>query len=483
MMKWDLLLEDRKYSCVMAPAPPEISDAVLRWGKMFIGEDELYLDQKDPDGFGREDDVHVTVKFGLHEAEPSEELLRVVEETQPFEIEVGPCTLFENEKYDVVKFDVDGEDLREMNRRISELPNSDEHPEYHPHLTVAYVTKGCCHELIGKSLLDPESELDLRFLVKAVTFSSPNSRKTTLFLGKPNLAESVDHPRRQEGTQILGRTYEEVQKIVLDHIRHLQGTEITEGLDFEVLDVIPTGSRVHGRTPPREDSDFDVVVLYRGFYEGTDKELREDDLLNALNRSEEDGGEPLYIDGIRVDMNPICIQRYQEEPHVRKAIMGEAERRGDNRAVTNKGAKSLAKPTPLNIDRLPKSKMYRVVPASVIDPFAGSGTKAKFFMSPQNRFVEVFDHEPSAAAMFGQKKDPDDSWLDRFSAKLNDAGWIRIIFSGDRVTFTWNASQSQLDALMNICVENKYVLEDDRGQWPKEIYVPDEQASKPPTLP
>ena len=183
------LMEDRKYSCVMAPAPPELTDAVLRWGKMFIGDDELYVDEKEPDKYGLEDEVHVTVKFGLHEAQPSQELLRIIEETQPFEIEVGPCTIFENEKYDVVKFDVDGDGLRKMNRRISELPNSDEHPEYHPHMTVAYVTKGCCHELIGKPLLDPESGPDLRFIVKGVLFSSPNSEKITLFLGKPNLEE------------------------------------------------------------------------------------------------------------------------------------------------------------------------------------------------------------------------------------------------------------------------------------------------------
>lgn len=182
------LLEGKKFSCVMAPAPPEISDAVLRWGKMFIGDDEIYIDENDPDGFGRENDVHVTVKFGLHEPQPSEELLRVIEETQPFEIEVGPCTLFDTgDKYDVVKFDVDGDGLRKLNRRISELPNSDEYETYRPHMTCAYVTKGCCHELIGKPLLNPELEEDLRFLVKSVIFSSPNGTKTTLFLGKPNL--------------------------------------------------------------------------------------------------------------------------------------------------------------------------------------------------------------------------------------------------------------------------------------------------------
>jgi hypothetical protein len=185
------LLQEGKYSCVMAPAPPELADAVQKWGQMFIPDDELYTDPKDPENFGREHDVHVTCKFGLHETKPSPELLRIIEETQPFEIEIGPCALFDTAKdYDVVKFDVDGEGLRELNRRLSELKNSDEHPEFHPHMTVAYVVKGACFELIGKPLLDPQADQDTRFLVKAVTFSSPNKVKTTLFLGKPNLEES-----------------------------------------------------------------------------------------------------------------------------------------------------------------------------------------------------------------------------------------------------------------------------------------------------
>jgi hypothetical protein len=186
----DSLLEGREFSCVMAPAPPEIKDAVIRFGQMFITDDELYSDPDDPGGFGRETDVHVTVKYGLHEADPSPELLRIIEETQPFEILIGPVTLFENEKFDVVKFDVDGEGLRELNRRISELPNGDTYPEYHPHMTVAYVTKGTCNELIGKPLFDEQIENQPRFLVKAVTFSGKNKTKVTLFLGKPNLSES-----------------------------------------------------------------------------------------------------------------------------------------------------------------------------------------------------------------------------------------------------------------------------------------------------
>jgi hypothetical protein len=204
----DLLLE-HKFSCVMAPAPSDLADAVRAWGKMFVPEDVLYADPKDPQDFGREQDIHVTVKFGLHEMTPSEELLRILEETPPFEIEIGPCTLFDtDEKYDVVKFDVDSDALRSLNARISELANSDSHPEYHPHMTVAYVIKGSCNELIGKPLLDPEYEPALRFLAKTVTFSGKNNTVTTLFLGKPNLepeAEPVQESLKDRLSRLLPR--------------------------------------------------------------------------------------------------------------------------------------------------------------------------------------------------------------------------------------------------------------------------------------
>lgn len=180
--------EQKKFSVVMAPASPELTDAVIRWGKMFITADKLYHDDKDPEGFGREHEVHVTVKFGLHEPEPSEKLLSIIEETQPFEIEIGPASLFEtNPAFDVVKFDCDGEALRALNAKISELKNSDSHPEYHPHMTVAYVTKGTCRDLIGKPLFSDQEPGAVRFLAKAVLFRGATGEKIHLFLGKPNL--------------------------------------------------------------------------------------------------------------------------------------------------------------------------------------------------------------------------------------------------------------------------------------------------------
>lgn len=181
------LEEAREFSCVMAPAPPDLAAAIINWGQMYVLDDEIFYG--DEPGFGREDEPHVTVKYGLHDATPSPALLKIIEETQPFEIAIGMASLFEAEKYDVLKFDVDSEALRALNARISaELPVTDTHPEYHPHLTVAYVQKGTARELIGKPLLDASAPASLRFLVKAVLFSgkSDNAQKTRLFLGKPN---------------------------------------------------------------------------------------------------------------------------------------------------------------------------------------------------------------------------------------------------------------------------------------------------------
>jgi len=185
-LELESLCEGREYSCLLADAPDNLADAVIKWGQMYVMDDEVYTGDHS-DRYGREADPHVTCKYGLHETQPSGELLRIIEETQPFEIEVMGCSLFESSPdYDVLKLDVESEALRQLNARLSQLPNSDEHDTYNPHLTVCYITKGTCRELVGKRLLAEPTAADLRFLVKSVVFSPPAGEKIRLFLGKPN---------------------------------------------------------------------------------------------------------------------------------------------------------------------------------------------------------------------------------------------------------------------------------------------------------
>lgn len=58
-----------------------------------------------------------------------------------------------------------------------------------------------------------------------------------------------------------------------------------------VKDIKLHGSRLRGQA--RDDSDLDAVVEYEG-------DIREDDLFTMLNN-----GDPLYIESIKVDINPI----------------------------------------------------------------------------------------------------------------------------------------------------------------------------------
>ena len=84
---------------------------------------------------------------------------------------------------------------------------------------------------------------------------------------------------------------EQLEEIVLEHITDAF-TEI--GIDVEIIDVEIYSSRTRGEA--KADSDLDVKVRYKG----AEKDYA---LFNILN----DDDSALYIDGIRVDINPCAI--------------------------------------------------------------------------------------------------------------------------------------------------------------------------------
>ena len=81
---------------------------------------------------------------------------------------------------------------------------------------------------------------------------------------------------------------DEVKQLSKDYIQ--QKLQENDLYDVTIKDVAIHGSR--GRGTARTDSDLDVVVEYEG-------DIREDDLFSILNE------EPMFIDDIQVDINPI----------------------------------------------------------------------------------------------------------------------------------------------------------------------------------
>ena len=105
----------------------------------FIDKEDIYEE------YGIEEEAHVTVLYGFNQTVTKKNIKPVMEDKCIFhtDIEFVGISLFENEKYDVIKLDVKSEKLNEYNKFFSEnFPFESNFPDYKPHLTIAYVKSG-----------------------------------------------------------------------------------------------------------------------------------------------------------------------------------------------------------------------------------------------------------------------------------------------------------------------------------------------------
>lgn len=125
---------------------------------------------------GREDEPHVTVKYGLHSNDP-DAVRKVVASHAPFKISLGRTSVFPDSGHgDVIKAEVKGAGLRELNKKIAAAAkHTDSHPDYHPHVTLAYVKRGLGKTFAGDRDLEGESAI-----VDHIIFSTKDGRKSKL---------------------------------------------------------------------------------------------------------------------------------------------------------------------------------------------------------------------------------------------------------------------------------------------------------------
>jgi hypothetical protein len=102
---------------------------------------DVYIDPED-DSFGLEDEPHTTLLFGLHDEVTKEHVESVLDDFTYSTCKVFNPSIFEGKKYDVLKFEVDGDYLHETNEALKHFPHISTHPTYNPHLTIGYITKG-----------------------------------------------------------------------------------------------------------------------------------------------------------------------------------------------------------------------------------------------------------------------------------------------------------------------------------------------------
>lgn len=143
-----------EYSCAMLNISDDIATKMCDWAKENIPEDALYIDE-DTGMDGYEDTPHVTIKYGLHDVEPTT-LQKLVDGYGPVKFKLGLIEKFDtNPKFDVLKITVDSKSLRKLNEHISNnMEYTDTFDEYKPHATLAYVKKNSCDNLISNSFFD-----------------------------------------------------------------------------------------------------------------------------------------------------------------------------------------------------------------------------------------------------------------------------------------------------------------------------------------
>lgn len=116
-----------------------------------IEDKDIYNGEGDTEGtFGRELDPHITILFGIHADVPDEDVEKYIEKIKTPEIELNKISIFENELFDVLKFDVKSDDLHELNKDFKKLPHTSDYPNYHPHTTICYLKKGLGKEYMKK---------------------------------------------------------------------------------------------------------------------------------------------------------------------------------------------------------------------------------------------------------------------------------------------------------------------------------------------
>jgi len=103
-----------------------------------ILEDDVFTEE----GYGLETEPHVTLLYGLHSDEIKDDEVLDISSNGITSIGLGNPSLFENEKYDVLKFDAEADFLHKINGELSKLPHTTDFPNYHPHCTIAYLKPG-----------------------------------------------------------------------------------------------------------------------------------------------------------------------------------------------------------------------------------------------------------------------------------------------------------------------------------------------------
>lgn len=179
----------RDFGCLMLYTPEEVNRRI-RLLQNSIDKADLYTEDGE-NKYGLEDEHHVTALYGLWTKDPKV-VEGVVGRLGKGKItgRIFKTSIFENDKYDVLKYDVSSDDLHELNKLLrKDLKYTPDFPKYHPHLTIGYLKKGKGKKYSGRDMPDTTNE-GFEFESSDLVYSCDGKEKTHIVLSsKKGLAK------------------------------------------------------------------------------------------------------------------------------------------------------------------------------------------------------------------------------------------------------------------------------------------------------
>ncbi len=169
--------EDQSYSagCIMGYFDKAFLDIDVK-------EEDLYNNEENE--YGREIEDHVTVLYGLTDDEIDEsEIVKLFTMIDGPLVSTEQISLFQNDKFDVVKFDIISDELTLLNKVLtSTFPFKSTFPDYHAHSTIAYCLPGT-----GDSYVQTLSE-PVEQKISYWVYSKANGKKIKI---TPGIGEEI----------------------------------------------------------------------------------------------------------------------------------------------------------------------------------------------------------------------------------------------------------------------------------------------------
>jgi 2'-5' RNA ligase len=158
-----------EYGCIMLYTQiPDWDNKLAIIDKKDIYDDEFH-------DYGLEHTPHCTLLFGIHldETEP-QDIKKLIATFNPITVTIDTISGFSNDDYDVVKYDVPvtPELKKYHDALLANLPNTQSFPDFHPHMTIAYVNKG-----EGKKYHQKVKPFKVKFNTAVYSFAAGNSTK------------------------------------------------------------------------------------------------------------------------------------------------------------------------------------------------------------------------------------------------------------------------------------------------------------------